>query len=78
LGGSDIEKIKSAHERLAQVSQEAGSLLYAQQAEQSQAGGEAGPGAAGGADATGGAQAGGARPGADDVVDAEIVDEDKK
>ncbi|MFY1573814.1 molecular chaperone DnaK [Verrucosispora sp. WMMD703] len=78
LGGSDMEKIKSAHERLAQVSQEAGSLLYAQQAEQSQAGGEAGPGAAGGADATGGAQAGGARPGADDVVDAEIVDEDKK
>ncbi|WBB55883.1 molecular chaperone DnaK [Verrucosispora sp. WMMD573] len=78
LGGSDIEKIKSAHERLAQVSQEAGSLLYAQQAEQSQAGGEAGAGAAGGADAAGGAQAGGARPGADDVVDAEIVDEDKK
>ncbi|GIJ22244.1 molecular chaperone DnaK [Micromonospora lutea] len=76
LGGSDIEKIKSAHERLAQVSQEAGSLLYAQQAEQSQAGGEAGP--AGDAGATGGAQAGGARSGADDVVDAEIVDEDKK
>ncbi|MCZ7421636.1 MULTISPECIES: molecular chaperone DnaK [unclassified Micromonospora] len=78
LGGSDIEKIKSAHERLAQVSQEAGSLLYAQQAEQAQPGGEAGTGATGGADATGGAQAGGARPGADDVVDAEIVDEDKK
>ncbi|MBQ1023200.1 molecular chaperone DnaK [Micromonospora sp. C95] len=80
LGGSDIEKIKSAHERLAQVSQEAGSLLYAQQAEQAQPGGEAGAGpadGAGGAQA-GGAQAGGARPGADDVVDAEIVDEDKK
>ncbi|MDO3705392.1 molecular chaperone DnaK [Micromonospora sp. C28SCA-DRY-2] len=71
LGGSDIEKIKSAHEKLAQVSQQAGSLLYAQQAEQQQ------PGAAGagaGAGATGGAQAGGD----DDVVDAEIVDEDKK
>jgi molecular chaperone DnaK len=78
LGGSDIEKIKSAHERLAQVSQEAGSLLYAQQAEQAQAGGEAGAGPAGDAGAAGGAQAGGARPGADDVVDAEIVDEDKK
>ncbi|MEV4712224.1 molecular chaperone DnaK [Micromonospora sp. NPDC049374] len=78
LGGSDIEKIKSAHERLAQVSQEAGSLLYAQQAEQPQEGGEAGAGTAGAAGATGGAQAGGARPGADDVVDAEIVDEDKK
>ncbi|MEU5944109.1 molecular chaperone DnaK [Micromonospora sp. NPDC047465] len=73
LGGQDIEKIKSAHERLAQVSQQAGSLLYSQQGEQP---GEAGPGAAGaaGAGATGGAQAGGA----DDVVDAEIVDEDKK
>ncbi|QOC94640.1 molecular chaperone DnaK [Micromonospora craniellae] len=87
LGGSDIDKIKSAHERLAQVSQEAGSLLYAQQAEQAQGGeaggaagagaGAPGAGAAGAAGATGG-PAGGARPGADDVVDAEIVDEDKK
>ncbi|TDC25777.1 molecular chaperone DnaK [Micromonospora sp. 15K316] len=77
LGGQDIDKIKSAHERLAQVSQQAGSLLYAQQqAEQGgPAGGQAGPGAG----ATGGAQAGGAQAGgADDVVDAEIVDEDKK
>ncbi|MGC4856008.1 molecular chaperone DnaK [Micromonospora sp. DT4] len=74
LGGQDIEKIKSAHEKLAQVSQQAGSLLYAQQAEQGQPGGEAGPGATGATGATGGAQAGGA----DDVVDAEIVDEDGK
>ncbi|MEU4677332.1 molecular chaperone DnaK [Micromonospora sp. NPDC023737] len=77
LGGQDIEKIKSAHERLAQISQQAGSLLYSQQqAEQGQAGGQAGPGtgATGATGATGGAQAGGA----DDVVDAEIVDEDKK
>ncbi|WFE50895.1 molecular chaperone DnaK [Micromonospora sp. WMMD1155] len=72
LGGQDIEKIKSAHEKLAQVSQQAGSLLYSQQAEQGQQpGGEPGPGATG---ATGGSQAGGA----DDVVDAEIVDEDGK
>ncbi|WBB65644.1 molecular chaperone DnaK [Micromonospora sp. WMMD812] len=71
LGGQDIDKIKSAHERLAQVSQQAGSLLYSQQAEQEQQpGGQAGPSAG----AAGGAQAGGA----DDVVDAEIVDEDKK
>ncbi|TDB71027.1 molecular chaperone DnaK [Micromonospora sp. KC721] len=68
LGGQDIEKIKSAHERLAQVSQQAGSLLYSQQAEQGEQPGAAGPGA------TGGSKAGGA----DDVVDAEIVDEDKK
>ncbi|WP_435206074.1 molecular chaperone DnaK [Micromonospora sp. bgisy143] len=73
LGGQDIEKIKSAHEKLAQVSQQAGSLLYAQQAEQGQPGGEAGPGATGATGATG-AQTGGA----DDVVDAEIVDEDGK
>ncbi|MCF0093189.1 molecular chaperone DnaK [Micromonospora sp. NPDC049114] len=74
LGGQDIEKIKTAHEKLAQVSQQAGSLLYSQQAEQGQQpGGEAGPGAAG---ATG-PQAG-ATGGADDVVDAEIVDEDGK
>ncbi|TNH30453.1 molecular chaperone DnaK [Micromonospora orduensis] len=75
LGGQDIEKIKSAHERLAQVSQQAGSLLYAQQAEQGQQpGGEAGPGATG---PQAGPQAGGAG-GGDDVVDAEIVDEDGK
>ncbi|MGR6316514.1 molecular chaperone DnaK [Micromonospora soli] len=75
LGGQDIDKIKAAHERLAQVSQQAGSLLYSQQQGEQGAPGAAGPGAAGpGAGATGGAQAGGA----DDVVDAEIVDEDKK
>ncbi|MBC8992768.1 molecular chaperone DnaK [Micromonospora chalcea] len=78
LGGQDIEKIKSAHEKLAQVSQQAGSLLYAQQQEGEQAapGGAAGPGAGAGAGAgaTGGPKAGGD----DDVVDAEIVDEDKK
>ncbi|MGW9196855.1 molecular chaperone DnaK [Micromonospora chersina] len=75
LGGQDIEKIKAAHEKLAQVSQQAGSLLYSQQqGEQGEQGapGAAGPGA--GAGAPGGAQAGGP----DDVVDAEIVDEDKK
>src|SRR5262245_66390041 len=31
LGGNDMDKIKTAHENLAKVSQEAGSLLYAQQ-----------------------------------------------
>ncbi|SCE86252.1 molecular chaperone DnaK [Micromonospora mirobrigensis] len=72
LGGQDIEAIKSAHERLAQVSQQAGSLLYSQQQGEPGAPGAAGPGA--GAGATGGPQAGGP----DDVVDAEIVDEDKK
>jgi molecular chaperone DnaK len=81
LGGTDIDKIKAAHEELAKVSQEAGSLLYAQQqadgtqssnpgpdGTQAPGAGSAGPGAAG---ATGTA-------GGDDVVDAEIVEDDKK
>jgi molecular chaperone DnaK len=70
LGGTDIEKIKSAHERLSQVSQEAGSLLYSQ--------GEAAQAAAGGA--PDGAPGSGTGPaaGGDDVVDAEIVEDDKK
>ncbi|HEY0485590.1 MAG TPA: molecular chaperone DnaK [Mycobacteriales bacterium] len=73
LGGSDIAAISAAQERLAKVSQEAGAAMYAQQ-------GEAGPGAnpgAGDAGANPGATgAGAAGAQADDVVDAEIVDED--
>ncbi|GAB1688263.1 molecular chaperone DnaK [Krasilnikovia sp. M28-CT-15] len=79
LGGTDIDKIKSAHEELAKVSQEAGSLLYAQQSAE---GAEGGAGAgAGGEQASSGAGAGAAGAGAggaDDVVDAEIVEDDKK
>ncbi|MGY1916795.1 molecular chaperone DnaK [Blastococcus sp. SYSU DS0973] len=66
LGGSDIEAIKSAQEKVARVSQEVGGALYAQQSE-----------AAGGAPgAEAGAAEGGATTNDDDVVDAEIVDED--
>ncbi|GIG88927.1 molecular chaperone DnaK [Plantactinospora endophytica] len=70
LGGTDLENVKTAHEKLLKVSQEAGSLLYAQQQS------EPGQPGAGGA----GPEAGptGAKGGADDVVDAEIVDEDDK
>jgi molecular chaperone DnaK len=65
LGGTDLEKIKSAHENLARVSSEAGSLLYGQNAGGTPTGEPAGgPGAAGSAD------------GSDDVVDAEVIDED--
>ncbi|GAB3647920.1 Hsp70 family protein [Glycomyces tarimensis] len=65
LAGSDIEAVKKATEELSKVSQEAGAAMYAAaQAEQQQAAGGAAPGA----DAAGGA---------DDVVDAEIVDDDK-
>jgi len=68
LGGADIDAIKAAQEKVARVSQEVGGALYAQaQAEN-----------AGAAGATGGptADAGAAPGGDDDVVDAEIVDED--
>jgi len=64
LGGTDIEKIKSAHENLARVSSEAGSLLYGQNTGTAAAGD--GPGAGGP----------GAADGPDDVVDAEVIDED--
>ncbi|MFY1653282.1 molecular chaperone DnaK [Solwaraspora sp. WMMB762] len=83
LAGSDIEAIKSAHEKLAQVSQQAGSQLYAQQAEQpGQPGGAGGPGEPGpgtaGPGAAGASASGGAAGGPDDVVDAEIIEDDKK
>ncbi|OLE21020.1 MAG: molecular chaperone DnaK [Actinobacteria bacterium 13_1_20CM_3_71_11] len=73
LGGTDIEKIRSAHEKLATASQKAGSALYAQNAG-APAGGEqpgGGTGTAGQAGAAGTAQG-------DDVVDAEIVEDDQK
>jgi molecular chaperone DnaK len=78
LGGTDIEKIKSAQETLAQASQKAGSLLYAQGGAGGESADSAGPGA-GAAGAAGASGApGGAKAANDDVVDAEIVDEDDK
>src|SRR5215471_5333387 len=72
LGGTDIEKIKSAHEKLAAASQKAGTLLYQQAAPETGtgAGAGAGAGSAGGAGATGTGSTGAQ----DDVVDAEIID----
>ncbi|GLY99269.1 molecular chaperone DnaK [Actinoplanes sp. NBRC 103695] len=86
LGGNDIEKIKTSHENLAKVSQEAGSLLYSQQQPDGTQGAPGGPGpdgtqAPGAAGAAGGPTAGttgGPAGGQDDVVDAEIVEDDKK
>jgi molecular chaperone DnaK len=66
LGGTDIDKIKEAQEQLAKIIQEAGAAMYAQAGTEDQAGqhsGTAGPGTPGGGE---------------DVVDAEIVDEDDK
>src|SRR5262245_9896898 len=62
LGGSDIDRIKAAHEKLAVAAQKAGSMLYAT---------SDAAGATGGA----GPEAG---HGGEDVVDAEVVDEDNK
>ncbi|QSB05555.1 molecular chaperone DnaK [Natronoglycomyces albus] len=70
LAGSDIEKIKTATEELSKISQEAGAAMYAQAAEANEAaGGAPNEGPAGEPNATAGGQ--------DDVVDAEIVDDDK-
>jgi molecular chaperone DnaK len=68
LEGTDVEQVKAKHEALARASQELGSSLYAQQAASGDTGGTTGSGGAGTGSGTGGD---------DDVVDAEIVDEDK-
>jgi molecular chaperone DnaK len=74
LEGTDVAEVKAKHEALAKVSQELGSALYAQQAASGGAGTSDGPGAG----TTGGPGAGATGGTADDdVVDAEIVDEDK-
>ena len=69
LGGSDISAIKTAMEKLGQESQALGQAIYeATQAAQ-----------AAGSDAPGGQPGGGAGPGSsDDVVDAEVVDDDRE
>jgi molecular chaperone DnaK len=74
LGGSDIEKIKQAQEKLATASQKAGTLLYEQQ-QQAASTANAGAGPNPGAGASGGA---GTQATQEDVVDAEIIDEDDK
>ena len=68
LEGQDVGAVKSAQEKLATVSQELGSALYAKQAADAEAAGQAG----------GETPADGGSGSADDVVDAEVVDEDEK
>jgi molecular chaperone DnaK len=74
LGGSDMAAIKAAQEKVARVSQEAGGAMYAQQQAAGQSGEQFTDGAAGGptGDTTGAGATGGTD---DDVVEAEIVDE---
>jgi len=70
LEGTDIDAVKAKHEHLAKVSQAVGTAMYAA-ASEAQASTD---------DGTSGASAGSSTSGAsseDDVVDAEIVDEDK-
>lgn len=77
LGGTDAAAIKSAHDTLNEAMQEASTKLYAQTGGAEQ-GASGGPGdATFGGTAEGGA-ASGEGSGPEDVVDAEIVDEDDK
>jgi molecular chaperone DnaK len=78
LGGSDLARIQETHEKLAAVSQKAGAAMYAQGGAPGAGPGDAGPGGPGAdAGAPGGAAPGGASQ-HDDVVDAEIIEDDKK
>ncbi len=67
LGGSDMERIKAAHEKLAAAAQKAGTMLYSSTTPPTGS-------AEGDASGAGGPAAGGD----EDVVDAEVVDEDDK
>jgi molecular chaperone DnaK len=72
LGGSDIDAIKAAQEKVARLSQDIGGAMYAQNTDAQ----NAGAGAAGEPGAATGQAGGSATTADDDVVDAEIVDED--
>jgi molecular chaperone DnaK len=77
LGGSDIATIKSAHETLNQAMQEASTALYAQAGAAAADSASPGPGPGPTAGAAGAAAEGGDQgEGPEDVVDAEIVDEE--
>ncbi|HET6707574.1 molecular chaperone DnaK [Amycolatopsis sp.] len=76
LKGTDSTKIREAIEKLNAASQELGTALYANANADAAAGAAGGAGA--GAGAAGDAGAAGGQAKADDVVDAEIVEEDPK
>ncbi len=73
LAGTDVAEVKAKHEALAKASQALGTAMYAAAQAESES---AGAGGAGGF-TEGGSASGGSKPQDDDVVDAEIVDEDK-
>ena len=76
LKGDDLDKVKKAKDALIAASQKLGEAVYKAAQEKAKAGGagQAGPGAGAGPQ-PGGQKASG---GKDDVVDAEVVDENKK
>uniref|UniRef100_UPI00158669AE Hsp70 family protein n=1 Tax=Streptomyces sp. TRM64462 TaxID=2741726 RepID=UPI00158669AE len=74
LKGEDTAAIRTATEKVAAVSQKMGQAMYAQ-AQSAEAGADGGGGAAGG---QAGAQGQGAGPSEDEVVDAEIVDDERR
>ncbi len=69
VGGSNIDSIKASHEKVSTLFQEVGAAIYA---DAQAAGAEGAPGAAGAP----GAEGASAADGDDDVVDAEIVDDE--
>jgi molecular chaperone DnaK len=69
LEGTDVDAIRTSAEKLAQVSQKMGAAMYAQNPEGGAQAGDAGP--------TADAQGGGDTAQDDEVVDAEIVDDEK-
>ena len=73
LEGQDVAAVKAAQEKLAKASQELGSALYAKQAADAEAAGQAGGETPADGSTDGGAGSGDS---AEDVVDAEVVDED--
>jgi len=74
LKGTDTEAIRSAIEKLTQESQAMGTAMYADAGAAQQAAGASGAEGA----ASSGTEGAAGTAGADDVVDAEIVDEDEK
>ncbi|GAA3394137.1 molecular chaperone DnaK [Cryptosporangium minutisporangium] len=73
LGGSDLEAIKTAQEKVAKISQEVGTAMYAN-TQAATGAAEAGEGPT----ATGATPPPSAAAGGDDVVDAEIVDDENR
>ena len=76
LKGDDIEKVKTAQSELMTSAQKIGQALYAQQGAEGAAGAAGAAGA--GAGAAGAASGSASNGGDDDVVDAEVVDDDDK